>query len=206
MTNLWSKTSVRLLPLQNKEKIMEYTVFLDRDGVINKDSSEYIKDPSEFAFIPNSPEAIALLTKNGFNVIVITNQSLIGRHMATPDKLQAIFEKMKKGVKKAGGEIKDIFFCPHVPEDKCFCRKPMPGLIFDANKKYPIDLAQSCMVGDSAKDIECARNAGCSKAVLVKTGNGKTAQADLRKKGITPDHIASDLYEAACWIIKSVKF
>lgn len=184
---------------------MGYTVFLDRDGVINLDSSDYIKDPSEFVFIPNSPEAIALLTQNGFTVIVITNQSLIGRHMATPDTLQAIFKKMKAGVKKAGGEIKDIFYCPHVPEDKCACRKPKPGLILDAKKKYPIALDQSCMVGDSAKDIECARNAGCSKAVLVKTGNGSAAQAELRKKGITPDHIASDLYEAACWIIKSLK-
>ncbi|MCD4723165.1 MAG: D-glycero-beta-D-manno-heptose 1,7-bisphosphate 7-phosphatase [Desulfobacula sp.] len=184
---------------------MGYIVFLDRDGVINIDSSEYIKNKSEFKFIPKSPEAIALLCKNGFHVIVITNQSMIGRNMVTQESLDAIFKKMKNGVKKAGGEIKDIFFCPHAPEDNCSCRKPKPGLILDAQKKYHIDLDQSCMVGDSIKDIECAINAGCSKILLVKTGNGSMAEHQLSSKGITPDFIGSDLYEAALWIIKNVK-
>jgi histidinol-phosphate phosphatase family protein len=184
---------------------MEYTVFLDRDGVINMDSSDYIKTQSEFEFIPKSPEAIALLCRNGFHVIVITNQSLIGRNMATQKTLDAIFKKMENGVKKAGGKIKDIFFCPHTPEDNCSCRKPKPGLILKAQQKYHIDLAQSCMVGDSVKDMECARNAGCAKTLLVKTGNGLKAQHRLSCKGATPDYIASDLYEAACWIIKNVK-
>ena len=184
---------------------MGYIVFLDRDGVINIDSSEYVKNESEFEFIPKSPEAIALLCKNGFHVIVITNQSLIGRKMISRKTLDAIFKKMKEGVKKAGGNIKDIFFCPHTPEECCSCRKPKPGLILDAQKKYQIDLAQSCMVGDSAKDIECARNAGCSKTLLVKTGNGLKAEHKLYEKGITPDFIGSDLYETALWIIKNVK-
>ncbi|MBC8440544.1 MAG: D-glycero-beta-D-manno-heptose 1,7-bisphosphate 7-phosphatase [Deltaproteobacteria bacterium] len=184
---------------------MERIVFLDRDGVINVDSSEYIKNESEFEFIPNSPEAIALLTQNGFNVIVITNQSLVGRKMVSPKTLDAIFKKMKDGVKKAGGDIKDIFYCPHTPTDNCSCRKPSPGLILKAQKKYQIDLNQSFMVGDSAKDIECSRNAGCSKALLVKTGNGLAAQQQLFQKGIIPDFIGTDLYEAALWIINSVK-
>jgi histidinol-phosphate phosphatase family protein len=184
---------------------MGYIVFLDRDGVINIDSPEYVKNESEFEFIPKSPEAIALLCKTGFQVIVITNQSMIGRKMTSQKTLDAIFLNMKHGVKKAGGDIKDIFFCPHIPEDNCFCRKPKPGLILEAQKKYHIDLAQSCMVGDSMKDIECALNAGCSKALLVKTGNGSTAVHQLSCKGITPDFIGSDLYEAALWIIKNVK-
>lgn len=193
------------LPLRNKEIIMAYTVFLDRDGVINMDSSDYIRSEPEFEFIPKSPEAIALLSQHGFHVIVITNQSMIGRNMASQKTLDAIFNKMKKGVQQAGGHIKDIFFCPHAPEDRCSCRKPAPGLILAAQKKYTLDLNQSCMVGDSAKDIECARNAGCAKAVLVKTGNGEKAQAVLLQKGIRPDHVCSDLYAAALWIIKHVK-
>ena len=184
---------------------MRYIVFLDRDGVINIDSSKYVKNESEFEFIPKSPEAIALLCKNGFHVIVITNQSMIGRKMTSQKILDAIFEKMKEGVKKAGGDIKDIFFCPHTPEECCSCRKPKPGLILEAQKKYKIDLAKACMVGDSTKDIECAINSGCSKALLVKTGNGSTAEHQLFQKGITPDFIGSDLYEAALWIIKNVK-
>jgi len=184
---------------------MGYTVFLDRDGVINKDSAGYIKDASEFEFIPRSPEAIALLTQNGFQVIVITNQSMIGRNFASKEALEAIFEKMKTGVRAAGGRVTDIFYCPHVDEDRCSCRKPEPGLIFQAQKKYQIHLTRSFMVGDSAKDMDCARNAGCAKALLVKTGNGRTALADLINRCQAPDYVAEDLYDAACWIIESVK-
>lgn len=184
---------------------MNYTVFLDRDGVINVDSPDYIKNESEFKFIPKSPEAIALLCKHGFKIIVITNQSLIGRKMIDPKTLDAIFSKMKAGVKKAGGNITDIFFCPHTPDDRCSCRKPAPGLILNAQKKHSIDLTRSCMVGDSAKDVECALNAGCSKALLVQTGNGLTAEKTLFDKGITPDFTGSNLYETACWIIENVK-
>lgn len=183
---------------------MKRIVFLDRDGVINVDSSQYIKNESEFEFIPKSPEAIALLNQNGFKVIVITNQSLIGRKMADQTTLDAIFKKMKTGIKKSGGEIMDIFFCPHLPGDNCYCRKPNPGLILEAQKKHGIHLNQSFMVGDSAKDIECARNAGCSKTVLVKTGNGLKARRTLSQKGITPDFIGTNLYDAALWIINSV--
>lgn len=184
---------------------MGYIVFLDRDGVINIDSPDYIKTESEFEFIPNSVEAISLLCKNGFQIIVITNQSSIGRKIASKKSLDAISKKMEHGVRKAGGDIKDIFFCPHTPKDNCSCRKPKPGLILNAQKKYRINLAQSCMVGDSTGDIECAYNAGCSKALLVKTGNGSKAERQLSCKGITPDFIGADLYEAALWIIKNVK-
>ncbi len=184
---------------------MVYTVFLDRDGVINQDSDAYIKAPSEFEFIPKSPEAIALLTQNNFRVIVITNQSMIGRGLAPKESLEAIFEKMKAGVEAAGGRITDIFYCPHMDEDRCSCRKPKPGLIFQAQKKYRIDLARSFMVGDSAKDILCARNAGCAKAILVKTVNGRAALADLINSGQAPDYVAEDLYEAACRILESAK-
>ncbi|MFH2092342.1 MAG: D-glycero-beta-D-manno-heptose 1,7-bisphosphate 7-phosphatase [Pseudomonadota bacterium] len=176
-------------------------VFLDRDGVINMDSADYIKTPAEFQFIPNSPEAIALLCQHGFNVIVITNQSMIGRNMVTQDTLDAIFNKMKQGVNQAGGRIKDIFFCPHIPGAGCGCRKPEPGLILKARAAYDIDLSASIMVGDSAKDIETGINAGCGKTVLVRTGNGNTALDQLTQKKIIPDHVAADLYTAVQWII-----
>lgn len=177
-------------------------VFLDRDGVINVDSDEYVKTPSEFDFIPNSPQAIAMLCRHGFEVIVITNQSLIGRQMATQEILDAIFQKMKAGINKVGGRIKDIFFCPHIPGAGCDCRKPEPGLILQACATYQIDLLTSIMVGDSAKDIETGITAGVGKTILVQTGNGKTALEQLAQKRIAPDHVAADLYAAAQWIIK----
>ncbi|MCG8684886.1 MAG: D-glycero-beta-D-manno-heptose 1,7-bisphosphate 7-phosphatase [Desulfobacterales bacterium] len=182
---------------------MAYTIFLDRDGVINQDSPAYIKSPDEFHFIPNSPEAIALLTSHGFEVILITNQSAVGRKMITRATLDAIFDKLTAGVEQAGGRIKDIFFCPHTPDAGCDCRKPLPGLIHKAVDRYGIDPAASLMVGDSAKDIECGIAAGC-KTILVKTGNGRKAAAYLKEKNISPDLISTDLFDAAQWIIANI--
>ncbi|MBW2589483.1 MAG: D-glycero-beta-D-manno-heptose 1,7-bisphosphate 7-phosphatase [Deltaproteobacteria bacterium] len=185
----------------NIAKKLDKVVFLDRDGVINLNSSDYIKSWSEFKFIPRSIEAIKELTLKGFNVIVITNQSVINRNMVSDKGLEYILTMMKNEVRSGGGLINDIFFCPHIPEDNCDCRKPKPGLIYQAQKAYSIDLKDAIMVGDSAKDIECARNAGCGKAVLVKTGNGAEAEKTLAEKKIYPDHIAQDLYEAVQWIV-----
>jgi histidinol-phosphate phosphatase family protein len=178
----------------------EYTVFLDRDGVINHDSDDYIKHPDEFHFIAKSPDAIALLTAKGFQVILITNQSAVGRGMISRQMLDAILKKMIQGVERAGGRIKDIFFCPHTPDQGCDCRKPKPGMILQAVASHGIDLEKSVMVGDSAKDIECGKNAGCNKTILVKTGNGGNALAELTDKGIAPDFLAQNLYDAALWI------
>jgi D-glycero-D-manno-heptose 1,7-bisphosphate phosphatase len=180
---------------------LKNVVFLDRDGVINRDSPDYIKSWSEFEFLPGSLEAIKQLTLNGFNIIIITNQSVIHRKMVSKNDLDFIHDMMKKAVQSKGGEIKDIFYCPHIPEDRCDCRKPNPGLIDRAKKRYQIDLETSIMVGDSAKDIECARNAGCGSAILVKTGNGVMAEKILKEKRILPDIIVRDLLEAVNWIV-----
>ena len=184
-----------------EKEILKNVVFLDRDGVINRDSPDYIKSWSEFEFLPGSLEAIKLLTLNGFATIVITNQSVINRKMVSGKELDHMHTRMKQVVTSQGGQIKDIFFCPHIPEDRCTCRKPNPGLISKAKHKYRIDISTSVMVGDSAKDIECARNAGCGHAILVKTGNGSQAERILREKQIVPDFIAKDLLEAVGWII-----
>lgn len=184
-----------------QSKVMQQrVVFLDRDGVINRDSPDYIKTWEEFEFLPQSIEAIRLLNSNGFATIIITNQSAINRNMISRDGLEHIHALMKKAIKSGGGEIKDIFFCPHTPEEGCDCRKPEPGLIYQAQKKYQIDLAASIMVGDNAKDIECARRAGCGLSVLVKSENFLNAERLLSERKIFPDYTASNLYDAAIWI------
>ena len=180
---------------------MKNVVFLDRDGVINHDSPDFIKSWSEFEFLPGSLEALKQLMLNRFPVIIITNQSVIRRKMVSKKDLDVIHDMMKKAVQANGGEIKDIFYCPHIPEDGCDCRKPNPGLIYRAKKRYRIDLETSVMVGDSVKDIECARNAGCGTAILVKTGNGITAEKILKEKMIHPDVVVSNLLEAVNWIV-----
>jgi D-glycero-D-manno-heptose 1,7-bisphosphate phosphatase len=182
--------------------LLKKVVFLDRDGTINRDSADYIKNWSEFKFLPRSIEAMRDLTAAGFTIIVITNQSAIPRKLISPTELELIHTKLRAAVRSGGGNISDIFFCPHMPEDGCDCRKPRPGLIIQAQKKYQIELAASVMVGDSARDIECARNAGCGHSVLVKTGNFQGAASHLTAANLAADYLAADLYEAAEWIMR----
>jgi D-glycero-D-manno-heptose 1,7-bisphosphate phosphatase len=108
---------------------------------------------------------------------------------------------MRQAVTVSGGEIKDILFCQHRPDENCECRKPKPGMILEARKRHRIDLSSACMVGDSAKDIMCARNAGCGAAVLVKTGNGPEAEKILLERKIPPDYVVKNLSAAVEWII-----
>ena len=176
-------------------------VFLDRDGVINHDSPDYIKSWEEFEFLPGSVEAIRHLTKNGFTIIIITNQSAISRKMISAKELDHIHLRMREACRAHGGNIRDIFFCPHTPAEGCECRKPRPGLIFQAGEKYNIDIRDTVMIGDSARDIECARNAGCGQAILVRTGNIIEARRLLAEKNIQPDYIAGDLFDAALQIV-----
>ena len=176
-------------------------VFLDRDGTINHDSADYIKSRSEFKFIAGSIEAVRLFTLNGFTSIVITNQSALARKLISSGELGLVHTKMKDAIVSGGGKITDIFFCPHMPNDGCKCRKPAPGLLLQAQHKYNIDMSKAIMVGDSAKDIECARNAGCGKAVLVKTGKDDEAEHILKTKRIVADYTAKNLCDAAKWIL-----
>lgn len=177
------------------------TVFLDRDGVINRDSPNYIKSWDEFRFLPGSLEALNLLTQHGFEVIVITNQSVINRGMLAMEVLEDMHGRLRRTVERTGGGIQDIFFCPHRPEENCPCRKPNPGLIQRARERYQLDLKQCIMVGDSAKDIETGIRAGCGATVLVKTGNGSAAQKELAVKQLQPTVLATDLLDAARKII-----
>jgi len=181
--------------------ILKKYVFLDRDGVINRDSPHYIKNCKEFEFLPGSIEAIRRLHLAARPVIVITNQSAINRELTSQKEVKHIHAMMQETIRKRGGQILDIFFCPHHPEEACACRKPKPGLIHFAREKYQIALADAVMIGDSAKDVECGRNAGCGRSILVRTGNGVQAESVLAKKGIFPDKVAGNLLDAVNWLL-----
>ncbi len=181
--------------------MLKKVVFLDRDGTINQDAADYIKSWPEFKFLPRSIEALRDLTAAGFIIIVITNQSAIPRKFLSAEELENIHSKMKAAVESQGGKISDIFFCPHMPAAGCDCRKPAPGLIYQAQKKHNIDLSTAVMIGDSARDIECGQKAGCGRSILVKTGNSREAQQILAEKYLRPDYVAQDLYDAAHWLI-----
>lgn len=151
-------------------------VIVDRDGVINHDSENYIKTPDECTPIAGSLEAIADLTRAGVNVIVLTNQANIGRGVMSWDTLESIHVKLTRALAGLGGRIERFYVCPHRPEDGCGCRKPQPGLLFDAARDYGFELAATPFVGDSIRDLEAARSAN-ARPVLVRTGNGTETEA-----------------------------
>jgi D-glycero-D-manno-heptose 1,7-bisphosphate phosphatase len=176
-------------------------VFLDRDGVINRDSPDYIKSWREFEFLPGSLAALALLSRAGYQPIVITNQSAIRRGLVPLVVLEEMHRRMLSAIEAAGGHILDIFFCPHRPDEGCVCRKPRPGMILQAQARHGIDLAAAFMIGDSAKDILCGRNAGCGTNILVLTGNGPAAEQELAAAGGSPEVVTGDLLAAAALIV-----
>jgi D-glycero-D-manno-heptose 1,7-bisphosphate phosphatase len=150
--------------------LLKKVVFLDRDGVINYDSLEYIKNLNEFILIPGSISAISKLSQQGYAVFVITNQSAIARKLTDITIINDIHHYLKKSVQNAGGHINGIYFCPHHPSQECSCRKPRTGLIDQAVVENHIDIGSAVMVGDKLTDIECAKRAGCKHAYLVMTG------------------------------------
>lgn len=151
-------------------------IVLDRDGVINEDSPDFIKSPAEWHAIPGSLEAIAALNKAGHSVVIASNQSGIGRGYFDKEDLKAIHEKMQKELAKVGAHIDAIFYCPHKPEDNCECRKPKQGLYKQIAQKYP-QVKEFWVVGDALRDITPALEMGWN-AVLVKTGKGKQTLKD----------------------------
>lgn len=148
-------------------------IILDRDGVINEDSDDYIKSPAEWQAIPGSLEAIAKLSQHGYHVVVVTNQSGLGRKLFTIDALNAIHMKMNTHLAQYGGVIDAIFFCPHTPKDNCHCRKPKPGLYNDVSERLRVSLNKVFCVGDKMTDIKAIQSAG-GKPVLVRTGKGQS--------------------------------
>lgn len=157
-------------------------IILDRDGVINHDSDQFIKSPDEWVPIPGSLEAIARLHQAGYRVVVATNQSGIARGLFNIVTLNAIHQKMHSAVKMVGGEIDAIFFCPHAADDHCDCRKPKPGLLQEIARRFDINLKTVPTVGDSLRDLQAGFVSGCTP-YLVLTGKGEKTRT---KGGLPP--------------------
>lgn len=156
---------------------MKKCVFLDRDGTINKEV-DYLYEIEKFEFEDDVPEAIATLNQKGYLVIVVTNQSGIGRGLYSEEDMHKLHVYMANELAKRGAHIDDIYFCPHAPEDNCNCRKPSPELFFRAAKEHNIDLKKSYLVGDRIRDIIPAEILGADYAMIAtghfeaeKTGN-----------------------------------
>jgi D-glycero-D-manno-heptose 1,7-bisphosphate phosphatase len=173
-------------------------VILDRDGVINFDSDQFIKSPDEWKPIPGSLEAIAALNQAGFRVALATNQSGIERGLFDMATLNAIHDKMHRALAQAGGRIDALFYCPHTADTNCSCRKPKPGMIEEIARRFGTDLDGVPCVGDSLRDLQAGIPLG-ALPILVRTGKGKATQAS----GGLPENtwICTDLADAAKRII-----
>jgi D-glycero-D-manno-heptose 1,7-bisphosphate phosphatase len=152
-------------------------IILDRDGVINYDSDQFIKNPGEWKPIPGSLEAIAQLNQAGYRVVVATNQSGVGRGLFDMPTLNTIHDKMHKACALAGARIDAVFFCPHAAEANCNCRKPKNGMMEEIAARYNLgNLDDVPVVGDSLRDLQCATSLG-AKLYLVLTGKGMKTKA-----------------------------
>jgi D-glycero-D-manno-heptose 1,7-bisphosphate phosphatase len=168
-------------------------VILDRDGVINFDSDEYIKTPDEWIPIPGSLEAIARLCREDYKVVVATNQSGVARGLFTMDTLNKIHMRMLDQIRQKGGDIDAILFCPHGPDDHCDCRKPMPGMLLDLADRLKVNLTGVPAVGDSLRDIRAA-NAVSALPVLVRTGKGESTLKNLSEEELSVEFAEVPVY------------
>lgn len=173
-------------------------VILDRDGVINFDSPQFIKNPNEWIPIPGSLEAIALLNQSGFRVALATNQSGISRGLFDMATLNAIHDKMHRALGQFGGRIDALFYCPHMAEANCSCRKPKPGMIQEIGHRFGVELEGVPNVGDSLRDLQAGAAVGALN-ILVRTGKGERTLTE----GGLPENtwICADLAEAAQRIV-----
>ncbi len=188
-------------------EIKRPAVFIDRDGTINEQMG-YINHIDRFKIFPFVPDAIRTLNKRGFWVIVVSNQSGVARGYFPISLVHKVHEYLREALKREGAYLDDILFCPHYPNGKipeyskeCSCRKPRPGLIRLAQKRFPIDMESSYVIGDRYTDIELAKRCNL-KGILVKTGYGLgDIEYVFPYLDIKPDYVAVDLKDAVKWII-----
>ena len=175
-------------------------VFLDRDGTINENRSDHVKSLDEFVLLPGAIDAIGRLARSSLAVVIISNQSVINRRLASTQTVQAINRLLVEMVHGEGGRVDAVYFCPHTPDERCECRKPQPGLLLQAQAEYDLQLSGSYVVGDAATDVELAL-AVAAQPILVLTGRGAEHVSRLTPEQRQRTQICADLSEAVTWIL-----
>ena len=176
-------------------------IILDRDGTINRDSDDYIKSPDEWLPLPGSVEAIARLCQAGWHIAIASNQSGLGRGLFDLATLNLMHDKMNKLLAAAGGRVDAIFFCPHLPQDNCQCRKPLPGLFEQIGERFGVPLDQVHAVGDTLRDAQAAALAGC-QTHLVCTGKSEGYSGSTPPENFPPQTLVHDNLSAfADWVL-----
>lgn len=153
-------------------------IFLDRDGVINENLPDHVRSWEAFRFLPGALGAIRALTALQVPIVVVTNQAVIDRRLISRACLNDIHRRMIERIRRSGGEIAEVLYCPHDPAARCACRKPAPGMLLAAAARFDLDLARSVLIGDALTDVEAGQRAGC-RTILVRTGRGREALREL---------------------------
>lgn len=180
-------------------RLLRRAVFLDRDGVINRNCADHVKSWAEFEFLPGALASLQRLAQLPCLVIVVSNQSIIGRGLVSQAVVDEIHQRMMAEIDAAGGRIDAVFYCPHQPDEGCGCRKPQPGLLLQAARELAIDLTRSFLIGDAESDVRAAQAAGCLP-LLVRTGRGQAQELLLRQQGLNHVLVIDDLASAVAWI------
>ena len=177
-------------------------IFIDRDGVINKDPGgwtehSYVTRWADFHFLPGTLEALGILKKSGLRVVIISNQAGVGRKLFSREDLDRVTVRMLEAISRHGGTIENIYYCLHKKEDNCNCRKPKTGMLENAIDMYEVKPRETYFVGDSIVDVEAGAKLGFETVFVL---SGKTSLEESRKWPIKPDHVFKDLLETARWI------
>lgn len=177
---------------------MNRAVFLDRDGTLVVEKN-YLSDPNQIVILPGAPEALQRLQNTGFKMFIVTNQSGIGRGYYTLEDMHRVNARLVEELARHGVRFEKIYFAPEAPEAPSRGRKPSPQFLFDARDEFGINLSQSYMIGDKLIDLECGRNAGVKKSILVRTGYGAAVEPRSVEK-LADAMVVDDLTAAAAWI------
>ena len=171
-------------------------VFLDRDGVLIENRSDYVRDWSHVKILPKVIEALSGFQKEDFKIIIVTNQSAVGRGLMTFEAAQEINNRLVNTIKENGGWVDGVYMCPHKPEEQCNCRKPQPGLLLQAAEEFSLDLRCSWMVGDAWTDLLAGQSAGVHGTIMVRTGRGSTQLLKAQPEEIQPFLVSDNLFDA----------
>lgn len=176
-------------------------IFLDRDGVIIANRPDYVRTWADVEIYPQALKAFSKITNSPYKIVIVTNQSIINRGLASLPTVYTINERLRRIIIAVGGRIDGIFLCPHTPAENCDCRKPRPGMLLDAAEKLNLDLPNSIMIGDALSDLAAGKAAGLKKLRLVLTGRGKEQRALPEATSLEPFEVYDDLLKAFSDII-----
>jgi D-glycero-D-manno-heptose 1,7-bisphosphate phosphatase len=171
-------------------------IFLDRDGVIIENRDQYVRGWDDVRFYPEALAALARISQSLYKIIIVTNQSVVGRGLISAFQAGEINQAIKKAIEGHGGRIDAIYMCPHAPNDGCACRKPQPGLLLKSASELCVDLSQSIMIGDALDDLRAGQAAGVSRTILLLTGRGRSQLRQSSAQDLKPFEVFDGLGEA----------